>query len=437
MANCQMRASRAAPYSMDGGSLRDRAQALILGIDTSCDDTAAAVVAGGRRELSSVVSSQIADHAVFGGIVPEIASRRHVEAIIPVIAEALSRAGVGLGDIDAVAATYGPGLVGALLVGLSSAKGLAYALGKPFIGVCHIEAHICANYIAHPDLEPPFTALVVSGGHTSIYLAEAHGRYRLQGRTRDDAAGEALDKVARACGLGFPGGAKLDEAAEGGDPHAIKFPVARFSDGSIDFSFSGVKTAAVNALERERRRLASASGGNATGGAGAAGGNAACAGASGGNIAYAGATGSGAVGSNAVYAGATGAGAASGNATGGSSAMGAGLSPAYMRGFYASFRRAVVEPLVANTMRAEAANKTGKIALAGGVAANRLLRAWLADEAREAGGIEIFAPPPRLCTDNAAMVASAAYGPFMAGVFSPLGLNAEPSASLHAIGRAE
>lgn len=227
---------------------------LVLGIETSCDETAAAVVASGRRLLSSVVSSQIDVHRRFGGVVPEIASRKHVEAVVPVVDEALRQAGVGLGDLGAVAVTYGPGLVGALLVGLSAAKGLALAAGLPLVCVNHIEAHIYANFLAHPELEPPLVCLTVSGGHTDLVAVESHGRYRVLGRTRDDAAGEAFDKVARTMGLPYPGGPALENLARGGNPEAIRFPRSRVDDNPGDFSFSGLKTAVINYLHAAGQR---------------------------------------------------------------------------------------------------------------------------------------------------------------------------------------
>jgi N6-L-threonylcarbamoyladenine synthase len=218
---------------------------LILGIESSCDETAAAVVADGRVILSSVIASQADLHSAYGGVVPEIASRMHVEAILPVIDQALEEAGKTPADLSAIAVTYGPGLVGALLVGLSAAKGLAWATDKPLIGVHHIEGHIAANYLADPDLQPPFLCLVVSGAHSHLVLVEDYGRNTVLARTRDDAAGEAFDKIARAIGLGYPGGPLIDRAAEGGRTDAFALPRSRFAD-SLDFSFSGLKTAALN-----------------------------------------------------------------------------------------------------------------------------------------------------------------------------------------------
>lgn len=226
----------------------DDKEVLILAIESSCDETAAAVVKNGRAVLSNVINSQIDIHTEYGGVVPEIASRKHIENINPVIQMALDKAEVTLDDIDAVAVTYGPGLVGALLVGVAEAKAIAWAKKKPLVGVHHIEGHISANYIEHKDLEPPFAALVVSGGHTHLVHVKDYGCYEIIGRTRDDAAGEAFDKVARAVGLGYPGGPKIDKLAKEGNSHAIEFPRAKVDDAPYDFSFSGIKSAVLNYL---------------------------------------------------------------------------------------------------------------------------------------------------------------------------------------------
>ena len=224
----------------------------ILAIETSCDETAAAVVKNGREVLSNVISSQIDVHTLYGGVVPEIASRKHTERINQVIEQALNEAGFKLSDLDAVAVTYGPGLVGALLVGVAEAKAISFATGLPLIGVHHIEGHICANFIEHKELKPPFMSLVVSGGHTHLVNVLDYGEYEILGRTRDDAAGEAFDKVARAIGLGYPGGPKIDKVAKEGNPDAIDFPRARVRDGEYDFSFSGLKSAVLNYLNSEK-----------------------------------------------------------------------------------------------------------------------------------------------------------------------------------------
>lgn len=221
---------------------------LILAIESSCDETAAAVVKNGRDVLSNVISSQIALHTLYGGVVPEIASRKHIEKINQVIEEALVEAKVTLDDIDAIGVTYGPGLVGALLVGVAEAKAIAFAAKKPLVGVHHIEGHISANYIENKELEPPYICLVVSGGHTHLVVVNDYGEYQVIGRTRDDAAGEAFDKVARAIGLGYPGGPKVDKLAKEGNPDAIKFPRAQVEGAPFDFSFSGLKSAVLNYL---------------------------------------------------------------------------------------------------------------------------------------------------------------------------------------------
>ncbi len=227
---------------------------LILGIESSCDETAAAVVRNGRQVLSNVINTQIALHKIYGGVVPEIASRKHIESIDSVIDEALSAAGVTLSEIDAIAVTYGPGLVGALLVGVSSAKALAYAAGKPLVPVHHIKGHIMANLIAHPELEPPFVCLVASGGHSHIVEVQDYQTLRVLGRTRDDAAGEAFDKIARVIGLGYPGGPLIDKLSCEGNPEAVYFPRVRMDGDSLDFSFSGVKTAVINYLHKAEQK---------------------------------------------------------------------------------------------------------------------------------------------------------------------------------------
>lgn len=225
---------------------------LILAIESSCDETAASVVKNGRCVLSNIISSQIAIHTLYGGVVPEIASRKHIEKINQVVEAALKEADVTLDDIDAIGVTYGPGLVGALLVGVAEAKAIAYAKKKPLVGVHHIEGHVSANYIEHPDLEPPFLCEIISGGHTHLVIVKDYGSFENLGRTRDDAAGEAFDKVARAIGLGYPGGPKIDKLAKEGNPHAIDFPRAHMEDAPYDFSFSGVKSAVLNHLNKCR-----------------------------------------------------------------------------------------------------------------------------------------------------------------------------------------
>ncbi len=224
----------------------------ILAIESSCDETAAAVVRNGREVLSNIISSQIALHTIYGGVVPEIASRKHVEKMNGCVKAALSEAGITFADLDAVAVTYGPGLVGALLVGVSEAKAIAFATGKPLIGVHHIEGHISANFIENKDLEPPFVCLVVSGGHSHLVVVKDYGEYEIIGQTRDDAAGEAFDKVARAIGLGYPGGPKIDKAAKEGNPDAFTFPQAQIPDAEYDFSFSGLKSSVLNYINQAK-----------------------------------------------------------------------------------------------------------------------------------------------------------------------------------------
>lgn len=226
----------------------------MLAIETSCDETAASVVKNGREVLSNVIYTQIALHTLYGGVVPEIASRKHIEKINQVIEEALRQADVTLQDITAIAVTYGPGLVGALLVGVAEAKAISFARGIPLVGVHHISGHISANYIEHPELEPPFVCLVASGGHSHLALVKDYGVYEIIGRTRDDAAGEAFDKVARAIGLGYPGGPKIDKLSREGNPDAIPFPRAKVAENQYDFSFSGLKSAVLNYLNSCRMK---------------------------------------------------------------------------------------------------------------------------------------------------------------------------------------
>ncbi|KAJ49353.1 N6-L-threonylcarbamoyladenine synthase [Clostridium tetanomorphum] len=331
----------------------------ILAIESSCDETAAAIVVNGRNVLSNIISSQIDIHKKFGGVVPEVASRKHIEVISAVVQEALDVAKVSLEDIDAIGVTYGPGLVGALLVGLQYAKGLAFATKKPLIGVNHIEGHISANFIQYKELEPPFVCLVVSGGHTFIVYMKDYGEFEVMGETRDDAAGEAYDKVARAIGLGYPGGPKIDKLAKEGDSNAIKFPRANFHDDSLDFSFSGVKSAVLNYLNNIQMKEEH-------------------------------------------------------------------INKADVA---ASFQKAVVDFLVDNAMKACKIKKVDKIAVAGGVASNSCLRNSLI-KAGEERGIEVLFPEPILCTDNAAMIGSAAYFEFIKGRTASLDLNAIPNLKL-------
>ncbi len=331
----------------------------ILAIESSCDETAAAVVKNGREVLSNVIYSQIATHTLFGGVVPEIASRKHVEKINPVVESALKEAGMTLDEVDAIGVTYGPGLVGPLLIGVSAAKAMAWAADKPLIGVNHIEGHVSANFIAHPELEPPFMCLIVSGGHTHLVVVEDYGKFSILGRTRDDAAGEAFDKVARSVGLGYPGGPKIDKAAREGDPDAIQFPKAKVHDAPYDFSFSGLKSAVLNYQNHAKM-------------------------------------------------------------------TGEEINTADL---VASFQKAVVDVLVEHTVEAAKAYGFRQVAMAGGVASNSALREAMRTACGRRG-ISLFYPPPVLCTDNAAMIGSAAYYEFMAGRRAGLDLNAVPGLKL-------
>ncbi|MBM7855354.1 N6-L-threonylcarbamoyladenine synthase [Desulfohalotomaculum tongense] len=333
----------------------------ILGIETSCDETSAAVVVDGVEVKANIIASQVELHQKFGGVVPEVASRKHLELINHVIIEAVEEAGITYQDLDAVAVTYGPGLVGALLVGVSAAKAMAYGLEKPLIGVNHIEGHIYANFLHRPDLQFPVLCLVVSGGHSDLVLIEHHGSYRLLGRTRDDAAGEAFDKVARAMGLGYPGGPLIDRLAREGNAQAVQIPRAYLEEGSLDFSFSGTKTAVLNYLNRTKQK--------------------------------------------------------------GEEVNTADLA--------ASFQQAVVDVLVDKSLLAAAKYNVKTIMLAGGVAANGLLRRQLQQEAGKKD-IQVAYPPVILCTDNAAMIACAGYYKYLRGDFAPLTLNAIPALTLGA-----
>ncbi|MFM8794026.1 MAG: tRNA (adenosine(37)-N6)-threonylcarbamoyltransferase complex transferase subunit TsaD [Acidimicrobiales bacterium] len=336
------------------------ASTVVLAIETSCDETAAAVVMGGNDVLASVVSSQIDVHARFGGVVPEVASRAHLEAIVPVVRRAISESGVEAARIDAVAATAGPGLIGALLVGVSAAKGLALAWDRPFIGVNHLEAHLYAGLLDHPGLQLPAVVLLVSGGHTMLVHMRGPGDYVILGRTVDDAAGEAYDKVARWLGLGYPGGPAIDRLAADGDPDAVAFPRAMMHDG-LDFSFSGLKTAVVNHVRRNP-----------------------------------------------------------------------GMSNADVA---ASFQAAVVDVLCAKTLRAASETGVRAVVLGGGVAANSLLRSEMTRRGGEAG-VTVALPSREMCTDNAAMIASAAWHRLAAD--GPMGLDcgAWPNLRLNDVPRA-
>ncbi len=335
---------------MKGNDMED---VYILAIESSCDETAAAVVKNGRTVLSNIISSQIALHTMFGGVVPEIASRKHIEKINQVIEDALKGADMKLEDMTAIAVTYGPGLIGALLVGVAEAKAIAYAAKKPLIGVHHIEGHVSANFIENPDLEPPFVCLIVSGGHTHLVIVRDYGEFSIIGRTRDDAAGEAFDKVARAVGLGYPGGPKIDRAARDGNPGAMTFPRAKVGDNPYDFSFSGLKSAVLNYINHAKMT-----------------GEEIC-----------------------------------------------------VPDLAASFQNAVVEVLVSRTVEAAKEYGFSKVAIAGGVASNTALREAMQHACMDAG-LSFYYPSPVFCTDNAAMIGTAAYYEYRKGVRAGWDLNA-------------
>ena len=330
----------------------------ILSLETSCDETAAAVIENGRKILANVVFSQIDLHELYGGVVPEIASRAHMEACDRVIDQALKEAGMQLPEIDALAVTKGPGLVGALLTGVNCMKGLAFAAGKPLIGVNHIEGHVSANYLSHPELEPPFLCLVVSGGHSHLVEVADYGEYRLIGRTADDAAGEAFDKAARVLGLPYPGGPRMDALAEEGNPEAFTLPRPKTA-GAYDYSFSGLKTAFINIVHGMEQKG----------------------------------------------------------------------EPLPKADLAASFRRAVCGELIGKAESAAVSGRISDFALAGGVSANRELRRMAAEMCKRFG-VNLYMPEIPLCTDNGAMIGSAAYYRLMRGEIAGLDLNAEPALRL-------
>ncbi|MBA7543316.1 tRNA N6-adenosine threonylcarbamoyltransferase [subsurface metagenome] len=326
---------------------------LIMGIETSCDETAAAIVEDGKKIISNVVASQINIHQKYGGVVPEIASRKHMEYIIPVIDKALDESEKKITDLSAIAVTYGPGLIGSLLVGLSVAKAMAYAQNIPLIGINHLEAHIYANFLEHNEIKPPFVCLIVSGGHTSLVYIRNFGEYKLLGQTKDDAAGEVFDKIAKVLDLGYPGGPITERLAKEGDPSSIKFPRPILNDKSYDFSFSGLKTAVIyhiKELKKENKNIP-------------------------------------------------------------------------ISDILASFQQAVNDVLVGKTIKAALNYNTKQIILAGGVAANNSLRREIKDKA-DLLDIEVFYPSIFLCTDNAAMVASAGYYKFKENIKSSFNLDA-------------
>lgn len=323
----------------------------VLGIESSCDETAISVVKNGRKILSNVVNSQIPIHTVYGGVVPELASRNHIDNISKVMKEAIKKSKIKLEDIDVVACTYGPGLVGALLVGLSYGKALSYAINKPLVGTNHIEGHIAANYITYPELEPPFLCVMMSGGNTQIVHVKTYTEFEVLGRTKDDAIGEAFDKVARVIGLGYPGGPKIDKMAQTGVPN-IELPKTHIE--GLDFSFSGIKTAIIN-LHHKNPEI-------------------------------------------------------------------------NKENLCASFQKAVTEMLMEKIKMAIESTKVNKIALAGGVSANSYIRSEF--EKLQDNGIEVYMPDLKLCTDNAAMIASAGYYNYMANKIDDLTLNAIPNLKL-------
>lgn len=331
----------------------------VLAIETSCDETAASVVKNGRTVLSNVIYSQIDIHTLYGGVVPEIASRKHIEKINQVINKALSDSKLTLDDIDVIGVTYGPGLVGALLVGVAQAKAIAFAKNKPLVGVHHIEGHISANYIENHDLEPPFVSMVVSGGHTHLVIVHDYGKYEVIGRTRDDAAGEAFDKVARTMGLGYPGGPKIEKEALLGDENAITFPRANVEGAPYDFSFSGLKSSVLNYINSSKMK----------------------------DCEY----------NKADVA--------------------------------ASFQKSVIDSLLSRSIMATKEYGIKKLTLAGGVAANTAIRTAFNKECQK-NNIEFYSPSVLLCTDNAAMIGTAAYYEYLNGVRHGLDLNAVPNLKL-------
>jgi N6-L-threonylcarbamoyladenine synthase len=337
---------------------------LVLGVETSCDETAAAVVEDGRRVRANVVASQIATHAPYGGVVPEVASRQHVATIVPVLERAVADAGLRFADLDAIAVTAGPGLVGALLVGVETAKALAFALGKPLVAVNHLAGHLAGAFLENPPAPPtpppyPHLALLVSGGHSALIRIDAPGATRLLGSTRDDAAGEAFDKVGKMLGLGYPGGVAIDKRAAGGNPLAVTLPRALPGRDDLDFSFSGLKTAVATLLARRA----------------------------------------------------------------------APIEGPELDDFCASFQTAVVDVLVRKSRRALALEGLKALVVCGGVAANRGLRAALAAAAAE-DGFALHIPPPKYCTDNAAMIAAAGAQLFERGARAGLDLSVDPGLPL-------
>ncbi len=346
----------------------------ILGIDTSCDETAAAIVANGRAVLSNVVASQVEVHQEYGGIVPELASRKHIEAINYIVSRALAEADVTFKDLEAIAVTNRPGLIGALLVGVAAAKSLAYCHNLPLLGINHIEGHIYANFMVHDHLAFPHICLTVSGGHTLLVEVHEGWQYRVLGSTQDDAAGEVYDKVAKYLGLGFPGGKVIDDLAQKGDPTAIKFPRPLRSSGDYQFSFSGIKTSVRYFVEKARRAGVLVEDGQAD-------------------------------------------------------VMDMSPDKVTIEDIAASFQAAVVDVLVYKSVRAAKSTGASAITLTGGVAANSQLRASLKTAAAEIGA-EVYYPPMSLCTDNGAMIAGIAYQKYQQGMRNGLALNAAANGSI-------
>jgi len=346
--------------------MKEKGQVIILGIETSCDETSAAVLVDGRELKSHIISSQISTHQKYGGVVPEIASREHCLHIQNVVEQALNQAGCDFADLSAIAVTYGPGLVGSLLVGVAAAKAMAYAAGIPLIGINHLEGHIYANFLEHKDIEFPFLVLLVSGGHTNLILFRDHLDYEILGKTRDDAAGEAFDKIARALGLGYPGGPHIQKAAQHGDPNAFQFPRTMLEPDSLDFSFSGLKSAVLNTMNTAKMK-------------------------------------------------------------------GETLNTADLA---ASFQAAVIDVLVQKSLRALELYPVKALALAGGVAANSLLRESLRAELAKRN-LPLYYPSPIFCTDNGAMIAMAGYYHYKAQKYSSWVLNAIPGLKLESLCQAE
>ncbi|MDI6781000.1 MAG: tRNA (adenosine(37)-N6)-threonylcarbamoyltransferase complex transferase subunit TsaD [bacterium] len=344
---------------------------LVLGIETSCDETAVAVVRDGRHICSNVISSQVKIHAQYGGIVPEIASRKHIEVINQVVESAINDAKITLNDIEAIAVTYGPGLVGALLIGISFAKALAYGRELPLIPINHLEAHIYAVYLEHPQINLPAIALLVSGGHTEMVLVKALGVYEPLGRTKDDAVGEAYDKVAKWLGLGYPGGPIIDQLAKSGNKEAIRFPRAVMKRGKYDFSYSGLKTAVINYTRNAEHRLSSTDGLSLAGGLPLT-----------------------------------------------------EVPP--LNDIVASFQEAAIDALTNKVMNAVKDTSAVSIIIGGGVAANSRLRDQL-NEKTAGKGISLYIPSPVLCTDNAAMVAGLGFHKYNTGKMADLSLSVKPN----------